>query len=135
MGKAIHWPQVFRDEVLSEDTEAKRGAIRLGRLYFDNQYWVNGEAILIRVNHLIVRPAIVVDELKCCKIEDLTPQDYEALKSSLRNQEALMTFLAQNYNQPVNPQTEITVVYYKNLPIDPELLEEPVEEAHTGAVL
>jgi hypothetical protein len=123
VSKAINWPGQYRDEVIGESEEALCSAFRLGRLYYDNRYWVDGEEVDIRVNHKIIRKAVVVGELKCCPIRELSAEDYAGQKNGLKTAEAVVSFLAENYNQPVTPETEITVVYYKNKPIDPDHME------------
>jgi hypothetical protein len=123
MAKAIHWPLQFRDEVLAEDCETVFCAFRLGRLYFDNQFWVDGEIVDIRVNHLKVRKAVVVGELVLCKLSELTTEMLAAQKTPLQTLEASIQFLASNYNQSVTEETLITVVFYKNLPVIQEEIE------------
>ena len=123
MSKAINWPSQFRDEVLGEDTAGLHCALRLGRMYYENQYWVPDEVVDIRVNHLKIRKAKIVGELKLCPIKDLSATDLAQYKSTLRTPEAVAAFLAGNYQQPVDANTEVTVVYYKNMPIVPEDVE------------
>lgn len=123
MAKAINWPSQFRDEVINEPEEGVRTAFRLGRLYYDNRYWVDGEEIDIRVNHKVIRKAVIVGDLKCSPIKELHETDLAAQKQALRTRDAVIQFLSQTYNQPVTPETEVTIVYYQNNPIDPEILE------------
>jgi hypothetical protein len=129
MAKAINWPLAFREEVLTEDTSTLRCALRLGTLYFDNRYWVPDEVVDIRVNHLKIRPASVVGDLKSCAIKDLTADDRAALKRDLSSTEAVIDFLKNTYQQSVDENTVVTVVYYKNHEIDPETLEQ-VDDPH-----
>jgi hypothetical protein len=121
--KAINWPAPFRDEVLSESTEPIFSAFRLGRLYFDNQYWAEGETIHIRVNHKIIRLAVIKGDLKCTPIQALSPADFAAQKTGLKDVDSVVRFLSETYQKPVTPETEVTVVYYRNLPIDPDIVE------------
>ncbi len=123
MAKAINWPRQYRDEVMEEPSDKRFAAFRLGRLYFDNHYWVAGEEVDIRVNHRIIRRATIIGDMKCCSIEDLMPEDYEAQKSDLKTPEAVISFLSSTYEKPVTPQTEVTVVYYQNHPLDPEIMD------------
>ncbi len=123
MAKAINWPLAFRDEVLAEDTEQTYCAFRLGRLYYDNSYWVPGEIVDIRVNHLKVRKAEVIGSLLCAPLRDLPPDVWARQKSSLQTLSAMMAFLSATYRQPVDEQTEVTVVTYRNHPVIPEELE------------
>lgn len=131
MTKAINWPLPFRQEVIEEPDNTLYCAFRLGRLYYDNHYWVDGEEVDIRVNHKIIRKAVVVGQLKCCPIRELTPEDYAAQKKSLQTMEAVIEFLAQTYQQPVTPDTEVTVVYYQNKPVNPDLMEVE-DDPHMG---
>jgi hypothetical protein len=130
MAKAIHWPLAFREVVLEEDTTTRRCALRLGSLYFDHQFWVPGEVVDIRVNHLKVRKAEVVGELKLCRIDQLTAEDFAALKPGLDSVEAVVDYLARTYERPVTPETEVTVVYYRNHPIDWNEVEQPDDPHH-----
>jgi len=123
MAKAINWPKAFRDEILAEDTEQIYCAFRLGTVYYDGGYWVDGEEVDIRCNHLKLRRAIIHGALKACPIETLTDDDLAHQKKALQSVPAVVSFLAQTYDQPVTPETVITVVYYKNLPVNPELVE------------
>ncbi len=131
MSKSINWPTRFRDEVIAEDTESVKCAFRLGSIYYDNQYWVDGEEVLVRVNHKVIRRASITGELKKCKINELDNSDFRAQKKSIENVEALVTFLSKNYEQEVTPESEVTVVYYKNHPIDPEIMEVE-DDSHMG---
>lgn len=123
MAKAINWPQKFRDDVIREETDELQCAFRLGSLYFDNHYWSDGEEILIRVNHKVIRKAKVVGDMKKCALKDLDARDLEMHKPGVKTVDEVIQYLAQTYKQEVDPETVITVVYYKNLPIDPEIME------------
>lgn len=123
MSKAINWPAAYRQTVLEEDTDTLRCAFRLGRLYYDHTYWVDGEEVDIRVNHKIIRKGVIVGALKCCPISQLAPADFAAQKAGVQSIDEAVAFLTQTYNQPVTPSTEVTVVYYRNCPLDPEILE------------
>ena len=120
MAKAINWPVAFREEVLAEDTHKIHVALRLGDLYYANRYWVDGEVVDIRINHLKARKATVVGDLKQVRIADLSSEDFVALKSTLKSVDAVVTFLATTYDQPVTSETLVTLVYYRNHEIDPE---------------
>ncbi|MDX2085829.1 MAG: hypothetical protein SFZ03_10635 [Candidatus Melainabacteria bacterium] len=123
MAKAINWPLPFRDEILKEDCLTERIALRLGTLYFDHQFWVPGEVVDIRVNHLKVRKAIVVQPVRKTTPAQLTPEDFKRLKTGLTDTEAVVHYLRKNYNQPVDEQTPLSVVAYKNLPVVPDEIE------------
>lgn len=118
MAKAINWPLSFRQAVLNEDETALRIAVRLGDLYYENRFWVDGEVVDIRVDSKKTRKAVVHGDPKRCTIQELTPEDYAALKPGLDTQDALIAYLQQTYEQPVAPDTVVTVVAYKNLPVD-----------------
>jgi len=124
MAKAINWPRDFRDEILSEDTEKTYCALRLGTLYFENQYWVPNELVDVRVNHLKVRKAKIIGELKQSRIADLGAPEFSALKKNLQSVDAVQAYLAQTYQQPVTPESLITLVFYQNQPLVPEEIEQ-----------
>lgn len=123
MAKAINWPLPFRDEVLAEDCEQERIALRLGRLYYDNRYWVPDEIVDIRVSHKKVRLARVVGDLRQCAIRELSAEDFQRLKKPLQNQQAVVDFLAETYSQPVDAGTLVTIVTYQNQPVIQEEIE------------
>ncbi len=125
MAKAINWPLVFREEVIAEDCDALRVACRLGSLYYENRYWVPDEIVDIRVNHKKIRKAKVVGDLRQCALKELTAEDFQRLKSTLKTPEALGRFLSETYAQPVDADTLITLVTYQNLPVVPEEIEAP----------
>jgi hypothetical protein len=79
MAKAIHWPLAFREEVLREDSEQLRLAVRLGDLYFANRYWVPDEIVDIRVNHKKIRQAVIVGDLRQLPLKTLGAADYAML--------------------------------------------------------
>ncbi len=128
MAKAINWPRVFREEVLAEDSERLFSAFRLGTLYYDGGYWMPGEEVDIRCEHLKIRRGLVQGDLKSCRIQELTTEDLSRQKSSLQNVPAVIHFLETHYNQPVTEETEITVVYYKNKPIVADEVEAEADE-------
>jgi 3-methyladenine DNA glycosylase AlkD len=123
VAKAINWPLPFRDEVLAEDSEQERIALRVGSLYYDNRYWVPDEVVDIRVNHKKVRLGRVVGDLRQCPICELSTEDFKRLKKPLQNQQAVIDFLAETYNQPVNMDTLVTIVTYQNHPVIQEEIE------------
>jgi hypothetical protein len=123
MAKAINWPLQFRDEVIAEDCETARCAFRLGDLYYENRYWVPDEVVDIRVDHKKIRKAVVVGDLRRCAIRDLSPEDLRCQKRMLQTKEAVIRFLAETYNQPVDENTPVTIVSYKNQPVIAEEME------------
>lgn len=125
MAKAINWPRQYRETVLAEDTDTLRAALRLGALYYEGRYWVDQERVDIRVNHLKIRKALIQGDLKLCAIEELSPSDLQALKPGMDSVAAVVNYLKETYQQPVNASSQVTVVYYKNEPINPDELEQP----------
>lgn len=123
MAKAINWPSDFREEILAEDIVQERIALRLGDLYYNNRYWTPDEVVDIRVNQLKVRKGVIVGDLRQCAIRDLSAADLRGQKQSLREREAIAQFLAKSYGQPVDLDTLVTVVTYRNLPVIPEEIE------------
>jgi len=123
MTKSINWPGPFREAILNEPTGTVYAACRPGRLYFDNQYWCEGETVYIRANHKVLRPGKIARPMACLPISALSAEDLAALKPGIQAPEALASFLSETYNQPITPQTEVSVVYYANLDVDPELLQ------------
>lgn len=127
MAKAIHWPDSFRETVLSEGEEALYCAVRLGRLYFDNRFWVDQEEVDIRVNHLKIRRGVVQGELLCMTIDELPEMVLQRLKPGLQTKDELIPYLKETYpaGGEVTLQTVVTVVTYKNLPVVAEEIETP----------
>lgn len=123
MAKAINWPASFREDVLSEDGDALHTAFRLGRLYFENQFWVPEEVVDIRVNHRRVRKGVVRGELKLCPLGEVAAEDLARHKRPVQSVEALIRYLGETYQQTVTVNTEVTVVTYQNLPVVPEEIE------------
>ncbi len=123
MAKAINWPAEFRDEILAEDTESIFCAFRLGTLYYEGGYWTPGEEVDIRCNHLKIRRAVVEGDLQRCRVGDLSPDLLARQKGRLQSIPAVIAFLTETYDRPVDENTELTVVCYRNLPVVPENVE------------
>lgn len=141
MAKAIHWPAQYREIILNEPDVNPAGsglycALRLGALYYEHQYWVDGEVVDIRVNHLRVRKATVVGQVEQYPLSDLPDKVYAGLKPDLKTPEQIQAFLNQTYgqyiSQPVTISTPISVVFYKQFPVIPEEMEteEDVRPTH-----
>jgi hypothetical protein len=137
MAKAINWPGQYRDILLNEPdfNPSAAGvycALRLGTQYFEHQYWVDGEVVDIRVNHLRVRKGTVVGGVEQYPLSDLPAKVYDALKPNLKTPEQVQAFLSQTYDQPVTMQTPISVVFYTLHPVIPEEMEseEDVRPTH-----
>ncbi|OGI05372.1 MAG: hypothetical protein A2104_05180 [Candidatus Melainabacteria bacterium GWF2_32_7] len=127
MAKAINWPEEFYDEVINEDLDRPKIALRLGTLYYDNGYYVNGEAVDIRVNHKIVRRAKIIDEMRIAKIKELSDDILSMYKSTLREKSKVISFLASNYNKPVDEEAVVTIVIYQNIPLESN---EEIDDPH-----
>ena len=123
MAKAINWPAAYRDEVLSEPTEQLFCAFRLGSLYYDNCYWVDQEEVDIRVDHKIVRRAVVQGDLLQAPLSELPKEVLQQQKQALQSLDAVREFLTSTYNQPIDDTTPVTVVFYKNLPVNTDIME------------
>lgn len=123
MPKAINWPAPYRDIILAEDTEQLLCAFRLGTLYFEGRYWAPDEPVDIRCNHLKVRPGIVRGDLVKTNIGALDTTILKHQKPDLQSIEAIKEFFATHYSQTVDNATEITVVYYQNLPLDADYMD------------
>jgi hypothetical protein len=126
MAKAINWPVQYRDHVLQEPSYQPLCAVRLGRLYYDNQFWVPEEEVDIRVNNLRVRRGKVLEALTCFTLSQLPQPVYALLKPDIQTQAALLAYLGRTYNQSVTPSSEVTVVTYQNLPVNPEEMDKPL---------
>lgn len=121
MSKAINWPSEFLKDVINANTTDIKVALRLGSIYYDHSYYVPDEIVDIRVNHKVIRKGIIIGELKLCKINQLTPDDFQKLKQGLNTIDNVVTYLAATYNQEVTPETEVTVIYYRNLDREEDL--------------
>lgn len=127
MAKAINWPERFLQEVLNEENNIPKIALRLGSLYFDTNYYLEGEIVDIRVNHKIIRRGKIIEPLKLSKISDLSQSEIMLYKNDLSNCESISTFLADNYSQDVKSDTIVTVIKYINLPLEDS---EDVDDPH-----
>ena len=123
MAKAINWPIEFYEEVISEDMDSQKTAARLGSLYFDNGYYTNKEIIDIRVNHKVARKAVIDGEMHLLKIKDISDSDMLKFKKGMQSKSDLINFLIKNYSkyykEPINEETKVTLITYKNLDIVP----------------
>lgn len=115
MSKTICWPSDFAQEVLDESPCSIRFAIRPGSLYYDTKYFKKGEQVDIRIDSLIVRKAIIQDELKLLQIKDLMQVHYNLLKKGINSQEKLIKFLSKRYNQQITEESQITLIAYMNM--------------------
>jgi hypothetical protein len=115
MSKAINWPAEYLNEVINENAEDEKIALRTGSIYYDHCYYVPDEVVDIRVNHKVIRQGIITKELKLCKIKELTEEDLSKEKSDLKTLDKIVSYLSRVYDQDITPESEITVVYYRNL--------------------
>lgn len=118
MGKAINWSEEFYSEVINEDCETCKIALRPGTLYYDNGYYVKNEIVDIRVNHKFIRKAEIIENMKILKIKDLSNEFLLFYKKDLRRKPDIIDFLANYYKKPVNMDTIVTIITYKNLPVE-----------------
>ncbi len=125
MAKAINWPAPYRETILAEDTEQLRCAFRLGTIYFDGQYWTPDEEVDIRCNHLRVRRGVVRNELVKTTVGALSADILQHQKPDLQSVEAIKAFFKTHYDTDVTDDTELTVVFYQNLPLTPEHQDAP----------
>lgn len=121
MSKAINWPSQFLDEVINEKTSDIKVAFRLGDLYYDHHYYVEDEVVDIRVNHKVIRQGQIIGNMRLCKINELSEDDFAKQKTNLKTVENVVQYLADTYNEEVESSSEITVIYYKNLEL-PEVI-------------
>ncbi len=115
MSKAINWPARFYDEVTKEDVNVEKIVLRLGSLYFDNEYYKEGEIVNIRVDSKIIRDAVISTKMRLMKIKDLTEELLLKNKKDLQVKDKVINFLSKNYNESVDNETLVTVIFYKNL--------------------
>lgn len=128
MSKAINWPIQYLNEVINEDSTKMKAAIRLGSIYYDHCYYVPDEVVDIRVNHKVIRQAKIQGEMKLCPLSELTETDFSALKSDLNTLQEVVEYLAKTYEEEVDGQTQVTVVYYKNL--EPQKNADKADDPH-----
>ncbi len=117
MAKSINWPSQFLETVQAEPQQVSFIALRLGSLYYDNQYWVPDEVVDIRVDHQVIRKGQVVAPVRLTTVGGLTLTEFEQLKFPLKTVAAVIDYLQHTYQpeDPVTEQTTITVVEYTNL--------------------
>jgi hypothetical protein len=127
MAKAINWPEAYRHFWLTEaDPATTYCALRLGDLYFTNQYWVPAEVVDLRAGHKRIRKATVTQAVEQYPLEALPALVLASLPLGLGQSLAtVQAFLIETYQQPVTPQTLVTVVYYHCHPVDLDEVEAP----------
>ena len=117
MAKAINWPFKYYEEITMESVNSPKIALRPGCLYYDNNYYRDGDKVDIRVQHRVVRPAVIQGKMKLKRIKDLTQEEIKACKSDLNNIPAIILFLNENYELSLDENSEVTVITYRNLMI------------------
>lgn len=115
MPKTIHWPKEFEQEVLLEPLDAIYLTVRPGRLYYETQYFKKGDIVDIRIGNKVVRKALVYDDLRLSQIKNLSQAELNLLKSSINTKEKLQDFLGNQYNLQLDENSDITLVFYKNM--------------------
>lgn len=124
MAKAINWPRTFRDDLLAEDTQTLRTAVRLGTLYAEHGgYWQAGEEVDIRCHHRRLRRAVIQGPVSVYAIGELPEAVRAGLPPALRLPDALVAYLSHTYGQPVSRHTRVSVVQYYHRPVVPEAVE------------
>lgn len=126
MAKAINWPISFYDEIISEDTDSFFVALRPGSLYSDTKYYHKGDVVDVRVNHKIVRKAVIAKNLITAKIKDLDHTVLDYFKKGYQSKNKIADFLKTNYNKPIDESSTVTVITYYNLPVEQDVeLDDP----------
>jgi protoheme ferro-lyase len=124
MAKAINWPENYRDFWLhTANTTDTYCALRLGDLYFSNHYWVLNEVVDLRANHKRLRKATVTKWLEQHPLQAFTPTLLASLPPNLQSIPAIQVFLMETYQQPVTPDTLVTVVHYQCHAVDMDEVE------------
>ncbi|MFN8615309.1 MAG: hypothetical protein U0003_05305 [Vampirovibrionales bacterium] len=123
MPKAIHWPAPFRKIIENEDCETLFVAFRLGDFYYQGRYWQPHEVVDVRCNHRRVRQAVVVGDMTCTTVAQLTPEQWAQQKPGLRDLAGLTAFFETHYQTAITPSTVLSVVTYRNLPLSPETMD------------
>lgn len=118
MPKAINWPIQFLDNVQNGQEQQSKIALRIGSLYYDNEYYCENEIIDIRVDHKIIRPGLINGKMELKAIKDLTQEDIQLYMEPLDSHEKIADFLGKNYNKDVSLETIVTIIPYENLAID-----------------
>lgn len=118
MPKAINWPELFYEEVLSEESSKEFIALRPGSLYFDNDYYKKGDVVDIRVNGNIVRKGIVSKEIELLKIEEISDALLSKCKASLQQKTDVIAFFKEYYKLESDFNSTVSIIFYENLPCD-----------------
>ncbi len=129
MAKAVNWSEEFYDEVMNEDSDLPKIALRIGTLYYDNGYFVPDEIVDIRVNHKAVRKARIEGDMYICKIKDLGSETLSMYKKRLQTAQNAAEFLKNNYQQDINEESVVTVITYVNLSLENQ---SGIDDPHLG---
>lgn len=125
MAKAINWPAPYRTEILEENTEQLCCALRLGDLYYNGRFWAPDEEVDIRCGHLRVRRGSVIGDMELITLSQLEQRHFTALKNDLNTMDDVTSFFKTHYNEDLTPESQLTVVFYKNLTAVPEDMDAP----------
>ncbi len=118
MAKSINWSKEFLEEISTEDSQNERIALRIGNLYYDNNYFLKNDIVYIRVDQKIVRKAVITKPMQLCSISEIPDETLNKLKTKLRDKKIITEFLSENYNQEVTLNTPVTIVFYQNLKLE-----------------
>lgn len=127
MPKSINWSEEFYNEVINEEVKSFKIALRPGSLYADNNYFRKNDIVDIRINHKIVRKALVCNDTIIAKIEELPDNIISLFKSSYQSRELIIEFLKKTYNKPINKNSIVTIIPYINLPLT---IDKKVDDPH-----
>lgn len=117
MSKAINWPEKYKEEILNENKNEIKIALRLGTLYDENEYYKQDDIVDIRTGDTILRKAQIACPTKTTKIRNIATSDLYRLKEDLHSNESIVKFLSDTYNKVVDEDTTVTIITYKNLDI------------------
>lgn len=117
MSKAINWPEKYAEEILKENKNEIKIAIRLGTLYDENEYYKQDDIVDIRTGDKILRKAQIACPTKTTKIKNIATSDLYRLKGDLHSNDSIVKFLTDTYNKKVDEETTVTIITYKNLDI------------------
>ncbi|MDD3150691.1 MAG: hypothetical protein PHV68_07630 [Candidatus Gastranaerophilales bacterium] len=121
MPKSINWPQEFYKEIINEEVKSLKVAIRPGTLYADTNYFRKNDIVDIRVNHKIVRKALIYHDMLVGQINELPENITDLFKAEYKSQKLIAEFLKKTYNKHVDENTMVTIIPYLNLPLQKEV--------------
>lgn len=126
MAKAINWPKEYYEEILNEDFDTVKIAIRPDTLYYDTNYYTLGEVVDLRVDHRVLRKAVIADEMMSFRINEIPDELLKSVKKNIVHQSDVINFLKTYYNRDFDENSLVTLISYRNLnDADAELREDP----------